>query len=180
MTARERQLATHHLAASEERLCGLVDGLTAEQWSFHSGEGRWSIAECLEHVMRVENRIFGVIGKKLQGPPETGKKSALEDDAAIAKIIPDRTARREAPEPVRPVGQWTDTRELLAEFRKTRTRTAQFAAETEADLRSYFVPHPAFGELDCYQWLLVLGLHGERHARQMEEIKADPAYPSNG
>lgn len=38
MTARERQLATHHLAASEERLCGLVDGLTAEQWSFHSGE----------------------------------------------------------------------------------------------------------------------------------------------
>lgn len=192
MNERERQLAADHLAASEGRLFGLVDGLTAEQWSFHPGEGRWSIAECLEHVMRVENRIFGVIEKKLEGPPEPAKPSAvessareasaleasaLEKDAVIAKMVPDRTNRREAPEPVRPLGQWPDTAELLAEFQKTRARTAQFVAHTEGDLRSHSIPHPAFGDLDCYQWLLVLGLHGERHARQIEEIKADPGYP---
>jgi hypothetical protein len=177
MNDRERQLAADHLAASEERLFGLVDGLTAEQWSFHPGEGRWSIAECLEHIMRVENRIFGLIGKKLEGPPEPAKPSALEKDAVIAKMVPDRTSRREAPEPARPIGQWPDTGELLAEFQKTRARTAQFVADTEGDLRSYSIPHPAFGDLDCYQWLLVLGLHGERHARQIEEIKADPGYP---
>jgi hypothetical protein len=181
MNERERQLAADHLAASEERLSGLVDGLTAEQWSFHPGEGRWSIAECLEHVLRVENRIFGLIGKKLEGPPEgrlgDGKDPSFEKDAVVATMVPDRTNRREAPEPVRPVGQWPDTEELLAEFRKTRARTAQFVVETEGDLRSYSLPHPAFGDLDCYQWLLVLGLHGERHARQIEEIKADPGYP---
>jgi len=177
MNERERQLAADHLAASEERLFGLVDGLTPEQWSFHPGEARWSIAECLEHVMRVENRIVGLIGKKLEGPPESAKDHALEKDAVIAKMVPDRTTRREAPEPARPIGQWPDTAELLAEFQKTRARTAQFVADTEGDLRSHSIPHPAFGDLDCYQWLLVLGLHGERHARQIEEIKADPGYP---
>jgi uncharacterized damage-inducible protein DinB len=176
MNERERQLAVDHLAASEERLLGLVDGLTAEQWTFRPGEGRWSIGECLEHVMRVENRILGLIGKKLEGPPEPRKQDA-EKDAVIAGMVPDRTSRREAPEPVRPIGQFADTRELLAEFRKTRARTARFVADTEADLRNYSLPHPAFGDLDCYQWLLVLGLHGERHARQIEEIKADSAYP---
>lgn len=177
MNEQERQAAADHLAASEKRLSGLVDGLTAEQWSFHSDEGRWSIAECLEHVLRVENRILGLIGKKLEGPPDSARAHAPEKDAAIAKIVPDRTSRREAPEPARPIGQWPDTRELLAEFRKTRARTAQFVAETDGDLRSYSLPHPAFGDLDCYQWLLMLGLHGERHARQIEEIKADPGYP---
>ncbi|MGA2713716.1 MAG: DinB family protein [Bryobacteraceae bacterium] len=178
MNERERRLAADHLAASQDRLLGLVDGLTAEQWTFQPGEGRWSIGECLEHVMRVENRILGLIGKKLEGPAEPRTQdSAQEKDAVIAKMVPDRTSRREAPEPVRPIGQFVDTSELLAEFQKTRARTAQFVADTEADLRSYFVPHPAFGDLDCYQWLLVLGLHGERHARQIEEIKADSAYP---
>ena len=178
MNERERQLAADHLAASEERLFCLVDGLTEEQWTFRPGEGRWSIGECLEHVMRVENRILGLIGKKLGGPPESKKQdSPQEKDALIATMVPDRTSRREAPEPVRPIGQFADTGELLAEFQKTRARTAKFVADTEADLRSYFVPHPAFGDLDCYQWLLVLGLHGERHARQIEEIKADSAYP---
>ena len=35
----------------------------------------------------------------------------------------------------------------------------------------------ALGELDCYQWLLVLSLHGSRHAQQMEEIKAAAGFP---
>jgi hypothetical protein len=35
----------------------------------------------------------------------------------------------------------------------------------------------AFGELDLYQWLIVLSKHGERHALQIEEIKANPAWP---
>jgi hypothetical protein len=182
MNERERQLVADHLAASRERLLGLVDGLTAQQWTFKPGEGRWSIGECLEHVARVENRIVGLIGKKLEGPPEPRKRDSAPDgfqekDAALAKMVPDRTTRREAPEPARPVGQWPETQELVSEFQKTRARTAQFVADTGADLRSYSLPHPAFGVLDCYQWLIVLGLHGERHARQIEEIKADSRYP---
>jgi hypothetical protein len=130
----------------------------------------------------VENRIFGLIGKKLQeGAPEPEKRDpAHTKDALVAQAIPDRTIRREAPEPVRPTGQWPDTNELLAEFQKTRQRTTEFASTTQGDLRSYFVPHMALGELDCYQWLLILSLHGARHAQQIEEIKAASDYPQPG
>lgn len=54
-----------------------------------------------------------------------------------------------------------------------------FASETQAELREHFFPHIVFGDLDCYQWLLVLGQHGLRHALQIEEIKNDPAYPAS-
>jgi hypothetical protein len=180
MEEHERQLVVDQLAASRERLLELVHGLTAEQWTFHPAEGRWSINECLEHVVRVENRIFGLIGKRLgesPGPETRTMAERSEKDALIGKMLPDRTISRQAPEPVRPTGQWPDSNELLAEFGRTRERTSEFAASTQGDLRSYFLPHAALGELDCYQWLLLLGLHGSRHAQQIEEIKAAPDFP---
>jgi hypothetical protein len=182
MEDHERQLVLDQFTASQSRLLDLVDGLTADQWAFRPAEGRWSIGECLEHVVHVENRVLGLIGKKLaEGIPEPEKRDPSHDkDAVVAKAIPDRSTRREAPEPVRPTGQWPDPRELLAEFRKTRRRTTEFAATTQGDLRSHFVPHMALGELDCYQWLVVLGLHGVRHAQQIEEIKAAPGFPGPG
>jgi DinB superfamily len=83
-----------------------------------------------------------------------------------------------AREAVRPVGRWPDTAELVAELRSTRAATLAFAAQTQAELRDHFFPHIAFGDLDCYQWLVVVGQHGARHALQIEEIKANPAYPA--
>jgi hypothetical protein len=179
MERHERQLALDHLAASQERLLELVDGLTAEQWAFRPAEGRWSIGECLEHVMRVENRVFGLIAKKLdEGPAEPEKKEqARAKDPTLEPVLLDRSDRRQAPEPVRPSGEWADSAELVAEFQKTRQRTREFASATEGDLRSYFHPHLALGELDCYQWLLLIGLHTSRHALQIEEIKAAPDFP---
>jgi hypothetical protein len=112
MEEHERQLVVAQLAASQARLLELVDGLTAEQWTFRPAEGRWSIGECLEHVMRVENRLLGVIGKKLEEEPVAHDRARV-DDLLVAQAIPDRTVRRQAPEPVRPTSQWPDSAELL-------------------------------------------------------------------
>ncbi len=178
MNEQERELAAHHLAVSRQRLLRLVQALSAEQWVFHPAEGRWSIGDCVEHVTRVENRVMGFIGEKVQGSPVEVPASVREKDAALMEVVPDRTERRQAPEIARPEGKITDGGELLAEFLKTRSKSAEFTAETRADLRSYTQHHGAFGELDCYQWLLLLGLHTERHARQIEEIKADAGFPA--
>jgi hypothetical protein len=182
MQQQERQLVVDQLTASRDRIQALVDGLTAEQWRFRPSADRWSIGECLEHVMRVEGRVLGLVVKKLDEDvpqPEKQLPAAQRDerDALVAKSVLDRSVGRQAPEIARPTGDWANGDELLAEFRKARQCTTDFAATTQGDLRSYFHPHASFGELDCYQWLIVLSLHGARHAQQMEEIKAAPAFP---
>lgn len=180
MEQHERQLVVDQLSASGARLDGLVQGLTVEQWEFCPGDGRWSIGQCVEHVTLVEKRVMGSIGKKLdQGDAQPRKADAdrKAKDAEVARLIPDRTVRRNAPDAAQPAGEWRDAGQMLAEFRKTRHATTEFAGSTQGDLRNYFIPHGLFGELDCYQWLLALSLHGERHACQIEEIKATPGYP---
>ena len=39
---------------------------------------------------------------------------------------------------------------------------------TDDPLRLHTWPHPAYGEIDGYQWLLMLAHHVDRHVRQME------------
>jgi len=179
MEAAERQVVIDGLASSEARLLALVDGLTPAQWNFHETPERWSIAENIEHVIAVENRIRGAIAKVLTGPPDPDKRqhAAAKDPLTLA-VSDSSNGKLTAPEPVRPVGKWPDTAELIAELRKARAQTTAFATEIQGDLRNHFFPHMALGDLDCYQWLVVLSRHGHRHAKQIEGIKANPAYPA--
>lgn len=179
MKTHERQLALDELASSERRLLELVDYLTPAQWCFRESPARWSIAENLEHLVLLEDFIAAAIAKAVEGPVQPEKRVfTAAKDPLVFGLGASRSTKLNAREAVRPTGRWPDTTELVAEFRRVRSRTLAFAAETDADLRSHFFPHIAFGELDCYQWLVVLGQHTARHTSQIEQIKADPAYPA--
>jgi hypothetical protein len=183
MQEHEQQTIMDQLNTSRDRILRVVDGLTPEQWAFRTAEGRWSIAECLEHVIRVENRIPVLVDKALrEGHAQPEKKlpadELREKDATISKGVMDRSVGRQAPEMVRPDGKWPGGDDLAEEFRKTRQRSAEFVRGLDSDLRCHFQTHGGFGEIDCYQWLILLSLHGARHAEQMEEIRASKAFPA--
>jgi hypothetical protein len=176
--ANQRQVVLDGLAASEVRLLALLDGLTAAQWSFREAAGRWSIAENVEHLIVFEEFIRGQVARALEGPAETEKMAgAAAKEGLVLGLAESRTTRLNAREALRPQGRWSDPSEMVAALRRTRARTIAFAQETQADLRAHFFPHIAFGDLDCCQWLLVVGQHSLRHALQIEEIKASAGYP---
>jgi uncharacterized damage-inducible protein DinB len=161
------------------RLRQAVDGLSEEQRIFQPAEDRWSVAGCVEHIILVEDFVFQTMQRSLQAPPEPDTKQAevRRKDPIVLEKVPARNTRVMGPEMVHPKNRWPDFEELLRQFETTRQRSVAFATETEADLRSHFFKHPFLGDLDCYQWLLFLGLHCERHVRQLEEVKADPGFP---
>jgi hypothetical protein len=178
MEATERQLVLKHLAESRNRLLQAVDGLSAEQRTFRTAKDRWSVADCVEHITVVEGFILNTIHQVIQAPPEPAKKAeVVGQEQIILERVPSRLTRVKGPERVMPTGRWPAFDELCRQFEATRERSVRFAAETQADLRNHFFPHPILGQFDCYQWLLFLGMHCERHVRQLEEVKADPAFP---
>jgi hypothetical protein len=181
MGEHERRLVLEQLASSEARLLELVDGLTPEQWGFRETPERWSIAENIEHCILLERFILSAVVKALEGAAEPEKRAAVaEKEPLVLGLAKGRnTTKFKARAVTQPAGRWPDTMEMIAELRRTRAGTLAFAAETQAELRDHFFPHIAFGDLDCYQWLVVLGQHGARHALQIEEIMADPGYPAS-
>ncbi len=178
ISSEERQYAVDQLTESHVHLAMLFDGLVPAQWHFRERPERWSIAENLEHLILFEGFIPEMIAKALEAPahPERKAEAASKEPfvRAIAESRADQKLRTR--DLVRP-GQRTDTAAMIAEFEAARNKTIAFAAETQAELRDHFFPHISLGALDCYQWLLLMGQHTLRHCLQIEEIKADPAYP---
>jgi hypothetical protein len=179
MTGEERQVVLDLLKSSEAKLLELTAGLSGAQWHFQETPERWSIAGILEHMIVFEDFIRGVIQDLLAQPPEPERAAGVAEKEPLVMAIGHARERKiGARDAMIPRGRWTDMQEMLAEFRKRRARTLSFAAETQADLRSRFFAHRTLGDLDCYQWLLVLGQHGARHALQIEELMAHPDYPA--
>ena len=177
MTPAEREKLLRHLQESRARLLRMAKNLSREQLHFRSAPGRWTVAECVEHIAVVERRLLGAIQKTLETPPDPSKRSALEgnEDAFFAALIA-RVNRFQAPEVVVPTGRWPDE-QLLNEFEDARRQTREFGAATTSDLRRHFFKHPVLGELDLYQWLLLIAAHCDRHRLQSEEVMASPEFP---
>jgi hypothetical protein len=178
MEASEREVVLSRLRENRDRLFSIFQQLTPEQRSFRPAPDRWSAADCIEHIIIVENFVLASIRRVLKSPPEPGKRDSVAGkDRLVLRAVPDRSRRVVGPEFVMPTGRWPMYEELLLEFDRTRARTVQMAIDFTADPHDYFFPHPIFADLDCYHWLLFIGTHCERHILQFEEVKMDPAYP---
>jgi len=177
ITEDDRKRLTQYLTETRERLLGTARGLSPQQLNHKPGPDRWSVAEVLEHLTVTESRLLPRIEAVLQGSPDPAKASAWEGrEEALLQSVISRSPRVQAPDPIQPTGRWGHE-ELFRQVEAARGRTTEFAAQTNAPLRSFFQTHPVLGELDCYQWLLITGAHWERHRAQIEEVMADVNFP---
>jgi hypothetical protein len=175
ITPAEREFALQLLDQSGAQLLKLTQELSPEQLSYRPEPERWSVAENVEHLLVSEKRLLPAIQKLLQSPPDLQKESALSD-AEVLRRIGTVVKRVQAPPHALPASRWL-AQELLREFETTRRNTRGFAATTKGDLRHHFVEHFLFGELDCYQWLLLIGSHTQRHTDQSKGVIASPGFP---
>jgi hypothetical protein len=174
MTPAERERVLSYLRETQENLLRLTRGLSPTQLQYKPALDRWSVAECLEHIAFTEGLVLTNINNTLERPADSAASGM--GDNGLVQIVADRSHRVKAPESIAPAGRWAHD-QVLGEFESARKRTTDFAATTRALLREYVFPHPMLGTLDCYQWLLVVGAHGERHRAQAEEIIADAGFP---
>jgi hypothetical protein len=177
ITPAERKRLTQYLAASREELLQLTRGSSPAELAYKPAPDRWSAAENIEHLTIVENIVFGRITTALEGSTDPSKRSAWDGkDDAIVQEVESRVKRYQSPELGWPTGRWSHE-ELFRQFDTARQRTSDFAASTNAALRNLLFPHPLFGELDSFQWLLMMAAHTVRHRAQIEELMATPACP---
>lgn len=161
----------------KERLAGLSTG----QENFRSASGGWSIAEIVEHLAILEGRLLGLLTMMVSKAEKAGlQRSAVDSNfnpVSLEQII-ERSLKEKytAPETAQPQGN-VSIRESLERLRQSRASLRELQPRFEAtNLSSARYPHPAFGPLDAYQWLVMIGVHEDRHLRQIEALMASPEY----
>lgn len=146
---------------------------TEDEKKARDAEHRWSVAEIIEHLGIIEWRISRMIEKILPQAESQGVKSDGTFNPPISileqtQAVGDR--KLEAPAIVCPEGAQT-VEESLVKLQASRQKLNDLRSRIEAaDLSQIMIPHPAFGNLNPYQWLILIGLHERRHLAQIKSI----------
>lgn len=175
LSASERNRVQQYLRSAGDRVLGAIRKLGMPQMNFRPRHDRWSIAENLEHLTIVDRLVMSQILDVVAMQRTSNESQWAGKDDLLLERVRSRNPPMTAPEIICPARDANPER-VAEDFELGRMRLMEFAGETNTPLRSYFFPHPVFGELDCYQWLLSSGGHYERHYEQIVEIKQDPGF----
>ncbi|MGH9841290.1 MAG: DinB family protein [Blastocatellia bacterium] len=167
--------------AAHTRFVAAVSNLSSAQLNFRPAQDRWTIAENAEHVSIVNDGFLRITHKLLKQAEAAGKSSKTELDlghTTLDKNGNQHPAKFPAPDRVKPPGE-AKVDDSLAKMRETLDGFAAIKEWIEAtDLTEEKFPHPAIGEINAYQWMILLGEHNDRHRLQVEQIKASTGYPA--
>ena len=172
MSPGDRQRLLAHLEMTESWLVSELAGLSPEQLKYRMTAGSWSIMDVVEHLAIAEAQYWDQLQKSMKQPAAKEKPPAT--DAAILWYGIDRTQRNKTGEARVPTGKWAEVRESLAVFRTLRATMREYGEKTTDDLRSRMLLE---GNMDVYQWFLMISSHSQRHILQIREVKAHAAYP---
>jgi hypothetical protein len=159
-------------SASEWARC--LDGIGEVQASFQpnpddkaiqtpvSGEGpKWCVKEVIGHFLESDGSLNNTVAAQAGVPSPHGPGPAVNrmgwQSPELEALSLDELKSR-----------------LSSFFDATCSLIATL--ESVADLDATF-PHPAFGPLNAKEWMAFHRLHSMDHIRQIQNIKADPAYP---
>ncbi len=169
LTPAERQTLVAGLEASATHFRGATASLSTGDWERVPAPGKWNAILLAEHLALTEQVVPRIVRMALEEPvwvSEPGESEAK--DAEIIASLNDDSLRRTAVEAIAPRSEYEAGPEAAEVFLTRRARTIDYVRTTDDPLRSHRFPHPAFGPIDGYQWLLMLAYHTDRHVRQIE------------
>ncbi len=176
VTQAEKDKALQYLESTKKNVLEATKGLSEAQWNFKAGPDRWSVAQVVEHIAASEDFIRGMVVEKVMTAPagEAGRDMKKTDEGVLA-MVPDRTHKAQAPEPLVPTNRFGSPEGSIKRFVETRAATEDFL-KTTTGLRDHVMDSP-LGKLDGYEFVLFIAAHSERHTKQINEVKADPNFP---
>lgn len=173
----ERTFLIDQLELTKKNFIESLAGVSPAQWRFKASPDRWSVAECAEHLVLAEDYIFQGSQDLLKTPAVARpEKSKEQVDKMIVAMVTDRSHKVHAPEPLVPKGSLETPADAIRAFSEKRDRNIAYVKSTNDDLRVHAGKTPA-GDMDAYQFLLLMSAHTARHTAQIKEVEASPDYP---
>jgi hypothetical protein len=165
--------------AHTQQLSAYFDQLTEAQAQLRADESAWTVLECLEHSLIVEEGTFQLMVKKNSATPEDRTIAPLIGVEKIRAICHRRQDRYQAHPTIAPQGRYATLAALRPDYLRFRSQLTEYLALQQPALDTYIGQHPVFGGLTTHDCVCFMMLHTERHLLQIDEIlQATSAIPS--
>ena len=178
MSKEDRAKALKMLDDSHQETLDAIKNLNDTQWNYKPSPEKWSVGECVEHIMLAESLLFAAVENALKAPdnPNWEEQTKGKNDRVV-ELLTNRKGKAQAPEQIKPTGK--SRAEIMKGLKEGRAKTIKFTLETDAAMNSHTLNHPfpIFGTLTAYQWLIYIPAHNLRHNQQIVEVMSSPDFP---
>jgi hypothetical protein len=180
LTKEEREKATTLLKDTETGVEKAIAGLSEDQLQFRASDSTWSVEGCVKHIAITEQMLWQTVEQALAKPVNPEKRSSIKaTDEQVVQMIESRAQKVKTMDPMKPENTpFTSTEDALKSFKENREKLINFVNTTQEDLRNRVIEFP-FASFDAYQVILFIAAHSNRHTQQIDEVKAQAAFPKN-
>jgi hypothetical protein len=180
ISKKERKDANDLLMETHGAFLKSLEGLSGAQLNYKASDSSWSVDGNVKHLAAVEQTILTMIEDALKKPANPEKRADIKvSDEQMMKNYENRTNKVKTLSSLEPQNiSFASTSEALASLKQNREKAIHFVNSTKEDLRNHVIEYP-FGSYDCYQSILILGSHMNRHTQQIEEVKSQAGFPKN-
>jgi flavodoxin len=136
------------------------------------------VEDCIKHIAVTEQALWQMTEGNIKQPANPEKRADIKwTDEDVMKNIEDRTHKVKTFTPFEPQNtSYKSTEEALKSFMENRAKLIEYVNTTQEDLRNHVAALPV-GSFDCYQMILFISAHSNRHTKQIEEVKASAGFP---
>jgi hypothetical protein len=161
-----------YMARERAELDTYVGSLPDAVCCVRPGADSWSVADTLEHLAMLENSVGRLVSNLVKQAVEQGAVQDAQTGSLMGILDQwkpvEMRVKLVAPDRVRPTGE-QPVAVSLASLATSRARLLQMMRDANGlDLTRVGAPHPYFGQIDGYQWLLLIAQHELRHLAQMK------------
>jgi hypothetical protein len=178
ITKKERKAAIKALKASEANLENAIKGLTASQLDFSPAAEAWGVGDCVKHLAASEAGLRQMLDGSLAAPANPEKRSEVKmSDAEFTAMMTSRENKVKTFAALEPKNtSFKSVEEAMAAFKAQRAQLIELVKTNNSDMRNHVSAMP-FGSIDAYQMILLIAGHTNRHVAQINEVKANAAFP---
>jgi len=174
ITARERKVVVGYLKDTKIDVLKGIKGLSNSQLNFKPSKDKCSIKQSIYHIAASERNLWELIQTTLKEPanPEKRREIKWMDEDLVGAADNCSGEEHELNK-----NSFKTVEQALESFKATRAEHFKYMKATTEDLRNH-VAYTSYGWLDCYQVCLLMSSYSKRYLEEIEEVKADPNFPS--
>ena len=176
---KDKAFLNNYFKATFDTLQKRVNGLSQAQLNFKPAADKWSVNQCLEHIILTEKMLFKFAKEAVEKPANPDKRKDIKStDDDILKGITDRSFKAKAGDELTGNGKYSNASIALNDLMNDRTQIMEYIKnQSVEDLRNHISDSP-FGPIDAYQSLLFVAGHTARHTLQIEEVMSNKNFPA--
>jgi hypothetical protein len=166
-----------YLANVRAELTTLVERTPPAAFDHRPRNGGWTGTGIIQHLGKVEGSISKLLEGLFAKAMADGMPAETRADGWLHSLdkyrFLDRSVRIEAPERLAP-DPTAEFETSWSSLQAVRLRLLRAVQNVDGrDLTVVSAPHPVFGPLNGYQWVLSVGKHEERHLSQLRETLSE-------